>query len=104
MRRGEVWWAELPGPIHSRPVVILTRDSVIDSIELVVVALVTRTRRGLQSELPIGKREGLPRPSVASLDNLLTVPKFTLTRQLGALSNERIADLNLAIKFALDIS
>lgn len=75
MKRGEVWWAELPQPVGSRPVVILTRDSVLHSIQGIVVALITRTIRELPSEVVLGRRPGLPMRCVANLDNILTEPK-----------------------------
>lgn len=103
MRRNEVWWAELPPPVGPRPVVILTRDAVLESIDAVVVALVTRTVRGLPTEIRLGRREGLPRQCVVSLDNILTIPKARLARLLGALSQEKVNDLNRAIRVALDI-
>ncbi len=103
MRRAEVWWAELPPPVKSRPVVVLTRNAVVQSIGSVVVGLVTRTIHGLDTEVPLGRGQGLPCPCVVNLDNILTVPRQRLTRQMGALSQEKIDDLNLAIKFALDI-
>ncbi len=104
MRRNEVWWAELPSPVGSRPVVLLTRDAVIDSIDSIVVALVTRTVRELPTEVKVGRQEGLPRPCVVNLDNILTIPKARLTRQLGALSQDKVEQLNQAIKTALDVS
>ena len=104
MQRNEVWWAELPAPVGSRPVVLLPRDAVIDSIDSIVVALVTRTVRELPTEVRVGRQEGLPRPCVVNLDNLLTIPKARLTRQLGALSQDKVEQLNQAIKTALDIS
>ena len=103
MRRNEVWWAELPQPVGPRPVVILTRDGVLESIDSIVVALVTRTVRGHPAEVRLGHREGLPRPCVVNLDNILTVPEVRLTRLLGTLSHEKADELNRAIKFALDI-
>ncbi len=75
MKRGEIWWAELPAPVGSRPVVILTRDSVLPSISAIVVALVTRTVRQLPTEVLLGRRQGLPARCVANLDNILTVPR-----------------------------
>ena len=104
MRRNEVWWAELPSPVGPRPVVLLTRNAVIDSIDSIVVALVTRTVRELPTEVRVGSQEGLPRPCVVNLDNILTIPKARLTRQLGALSQDKVEQLNQAIKTALDIS
>ena len=51
MHRGEVWFAAVPG--GDRPVLVLTRDPVADRIGAVVVAALTRTRRGLVSELEL---------------------------------------------------
>lgn len=104
MRRAEVWWAELPAPIGPRPVVVLTRDAVVDSIDALVVALVTRTRRGLSTEIEVGRREGLPRPSVVIFDNILTVPRQRLIRQMGQLTAERVAEMDASLKEALGIA
>ena len=46
MKRGEIWWAELPHPVGSRPVVILTRDAVLENIGAIVVALVRASPKG----------------------------------------------------------
>lgn len=83
MRRAEVWWAERPPPVGPRPVVVLTRNAVSEMIGAVVVALVTRTSRGLPTEVSVGKAEGLPRPSVVNTDNILTVPRQRLVRLMG---------------------
>ncbi len=104
MRRGEIWWADLPSPVGSRPVVILTRDAVLDRIESVVVAIVTRTIRGLPTEVVLGRQQGLPVRCVASLDNLLTVPRHRLTRLMGACSAEKLREFNSAIKVVFDIT
>jgi mRNA interferase MazF len=104
VKRGEVWWAELPPPVGSRPVVILTRDAVLHSIGGIVVALVTRTIRGLPTEVTLGRRQGLPISCVANLDNLLTIPRDRLKRLMGACDAIKIAELNQAIKIALDVS
>lgn len=104
MKRGEVWWAELPPPVGSRPVVVLTRDAVLHSIGAVVVALVTRTIRQLPTEVVLGRRQGLPVTCVANLDNLLTIPRNRLKRLMGACDGSKITELNHAIKAALDVS
>ena len=103
MKRGEVWWAELPPPVGSRPVVILTRDAVLNSIGGIVVALVTRTVRQLPTEVVLGRRQGLPVRCVANLDNVLTVPRPRLQRLMGACDADKIAELNQAIKAAFDV-
>lgn len=103
MRRGEVWWAELPQPVGSRPVVILTRDAVLNSIGSVVVTLVTRSIRGLPTEVVLGRRQGLPTKCVANLDNILTVPRERLKRLMGACNSAKLEELNQAVKTALDV-
>ena len=103
MKRGEVWWAELPPPVGNRPVVILTRDAVIENIGAIVVALVTRTVRQIPTEVVLGRRQGLPVPCVANLDNILTVPRHRLKRLMGACDASKIDELNQAIKAALDV-
>jgi mRNA interferase MazF len=103
VKRGEVWWAELPPPVGNRPVVILTRDSVLHSIGAIVVVLVTRTVRHLPTKVVLGRRQGLPVPCVANLDNVLTVPRHRLKRLMGACDADKTIELNQAIKAAFDV-
>lgn len=62
---------------------MLTRNAVSETIGAVVVALVTRTSRGLPTEVSVGKAEGLPRPSVVNTDNILTMPRQRRVRLMG---------------------
>ncbi|HXU45139.1 MAG TPA: type II toxin-antitoxin system PemK/MazF family toxin [Thermoanaerobaculia bacterium] len=103
MRRGEVWWAELPLPAGRRPVIVLTRDAVLASLESVVVTLVTKTIRGLPTEVSLGRRQGLPTPCVANLDNILTVSRGCLQRRMGVCSGTKLEELDNAIKCALGV-
>jgi mRNA interferase MazF len=103
VKRGEIWWAELPPPVGNRPVIILTRDAVLENIGSIVVALVTRTIRQLPTEVTLGRRQGLPVPCVANLDNILTVSRHRLTRLMGSCDAGKIEELNQAIKTALDM-
>ena len=103
MKRGEVWWAELPPPVGDRPVVLLTRDAVVNSIGGMVVVLVTRTVRHLPTEVVLGRRQGLPVQGMANFDNILTVPRHRLIRLMGACDASKIAELNRALKVALDV-
>ena len=103
MRRGQIWWAGLPQPVGSRPIVILTRDSVLPSINGIVVTIVTRTIRQLPTEVVLGRRQGLPARCVANLDNILTVPRRRLIRLMGACDARKVEELNGALKTALDV-
>jgi mRNA interferase MazF len=97
--RGEVWWASVPG--GDRPVLVLTRDPVADRIGAVVVAACTRTVRGLQSELELGPRDGMPAKCVASFDNLHTIRKRALRRRITRLSADRMDEACAALRRAL---
>ena len=74
MRRGDIWFAATPG--GDRPVLVLTRDPVADRIVCVVVAALTRTRRGLVSELDLTAREDdVPTDCVVNFDNIHTISR-----------------------------
>lgn len=84
MKRGEVWFAATPG--GDRPVLVLTRDPVADRIGSVVVAALTRTIRGLASELPLTPADGVPTECVVNFDNIHTIPRATFRRRVTTLS------------------
>jgi mRNA interferase MazF len=90
MQRGEVWFAATPG--GDRPVLVLTRDPVADRIGSVVVAALTRTRRGLVSELDLtAAADGVPSDCLVNFDNVHTLPREMLRRPVAALSPARMA-------------
>jgi mRNA interferase MazF len=90
MQRGEVWFAATPG--GDRPVLVLTRDPVADRIGAVVVAALTRTRRGLASELELTEADGVPTSSVVNFDNIHTIGRETFRRRVATLSPARMAE------------
>ena len=91
MKRGEVWFAKTPG--GDRPVLVLTRDPVADRIDSVVVAALTRTHRGLVSELELTpETDGVPTACVANFDNLHTLPTDVFRRRVTQLDTERLAE------------
>src|SRR5205809_8032103 len=99
MRRGEIWWAELPPPAGRRPVVLLSREEAYRVRELVTVAPVTTRVRRIPTEVPLGPKDGLPRSCVVNLDSLATIPKASLAGRLAALSPEKVLAVNAALKF-----
>jgi mRNA interferase MazF len=90
MRRGEVWFAATPG--GDRPVLVITRDPVAGRIGSVVVAALTRTKRGLVSELELSPADdGVPTACVVNFDNLHTLPTHMLRHRVAQLSDRRMA-------------
>ncbi len=96
-------------PIHAarldkaRPVVVLTRELVRPHLDRVTVAPITTTIRGLSTEVPLGPANGLDHPCVISCDNIVTVPKSALGRQLGFLLPAQEVALTAAIRAAFDL-
>jgi mRNA interferase MazF len=99
--RGEIWWGEAPDA-KGRPYLILTRNEAVPVLRTILVAPVTRTIRGIPTEVPVGVEEGLPAEGVAALDNVLTFPKALLVRRMGALSPERRSEPCEALGAATD--
>src|SRR5260370_35196135 len=86
MRRGEVWWAELPAPAGRRPVLLLSRDEAYLVRALVSVAPLTTRVRQIPSEVPLGPGDGVPKTCVVNLATITTIPRRTLTEPPTALS------------------
>lgn len=103
MRRGEVWWAEVPKPTGRCPVVLLSRNEAYAVRELVTVAPVTTHARRIPSEVALDKRDGLPRACVANLDTITTIPKAALSSRIGALALPKVAAIDRALRFALGL-
>ncbi len=103
MRRGEVWWANLPGAAKRRPVVLLSRDEAYTVRELVTVAPITTRKRTLPVEVPLGKKDGLPKSCVINLDTITTIPKKLLESRIVVLRAPIIHSIDDAIRFALGL-
>jgi mRNA interferase MazF len=103
MRRGEVWWADLPRPAGRRPVILLSRNEAYEVRELVTVAPLTTRARRIPSEVGLDKRDGMPKACVANLDTITTIPKATLSARIAALGPVKLAAVDRAIRFALGL-
>ena len=90
MQRGDVWFAATPG--GDRPVLVLTRDPVAGRIGSVVVAALTRTRRGLVSELELTEADGVPTDSVVNFDNIHTIARSSFRQKVTSLPPPRMAE------------
>jgi mRNA interferase MazF len=100
MQRGEIWFAATPG--GDRPVLVLTRDPVAERIGSVVVAALTRTRRGLVSELELTSlNDGVPSDCVVNFDNVHTISRQTFRRRVTSLSPARMSQVCRTLRDAV---
>ena len=103
MKHGEIRWYKFAGPDKKRPVVILTRDSVVRYLGEVTVAPITTTVRDIPSEVLLSKDDGMSRDCAVNCDHLQTVSKGKIGALITALPQERMSAVGRAIRFALAI-
>lgn len=100
MNRGEIWLAQVGR--KRRPVLVLTRNEVLEVRSLVTVAEVTSTMRGLAAEVPIDHAlAGLDEKSAINCDGLHTLPQTMLKRHVGAVDEKDLKRVCAAIDHAL---
>ena len=103
MKHGEIRWYKFDKPDKKRPVLILTRNSVLEYLGEVTVAPITSTVRNIPSEVPLSKADGMPRDCAVNCDHLQTVSKGRIGSLITALPPSKMIDVGHAIRFALDI-
>ena len=103
MKHGEVRWYKFSLPDKKRPVLILTRNSVLEYLGEVTVAPITSTIRNIPSEVFLSKADGMPRECAVNCDHLQTVPKGKIGPLITSLSRGKTEDVGRSICFALSI-
>ena len=103
MRRGEVWWADVPGS-GRRPYLVLTRDPAIPLLTRLLAVPATRTIRGLPTEVPLGREDGMSEECVLSLDNVQLLRKARFVTRICRLSAPRMHAVCMALNRATGCS
>ena len=104
MKRGDVRWYKFEKPDKNRPVVILSRDSIIPHLGEVTVAPVTSTVRDIPSEVLLDREDGMPRECAINCDHLQTVAKGRIGSLITTLSPARMREVRSAIVFAIALN
>jgi mRNA interferase MazF len=103
MKRGEIRWYKFLRPDKKRPVLILSRDSVLEYLSEVTVAPVTITVRHIPSEVFLSKEDGLPRDCAVNCDHLQTISKEKVGDLITSLTPAKMVEIGKAIRFALSV-
>jgi len=103
MKHGEIRWYKFMRPDKKRPVLILTRDSVLEYLGEATIAPITSTVRNIPSEVFLSKADGMYRDCAVNCDHLQTVSKSKIGSLLTTLSAEKMFDVGRAIRFSLNI-
>ncbi|MBI5517785.1 MAG: type II toxin-antitoxin system PemK/MazF family toxin [Deltaproteobacteria bacterium] len=97
MRRGEIRWYTFRLPDKRRPVLILTRDEVVDHLSETIVVPVTRTIRGLATEVLLTSNDGMPVASALNFDHVALARRDRLGSVICDLSPARWGEVRAAL-------
>ena len=103
MKRGEIRWYKFQLPDKKRPVLILTRDSILEYLEEVTIAPVTTTIRNISSEVFLSKDDGMSRDCVINFDHIQTVSKGKIGSLITTISPDKRKQVREAVVFALHL-
>ena len=101
MQRGEIRWYRFSSPDKKRPVLLLTRDSVVEYLGEVTIAPVTTTIRDIPTEVLLSPEDGMPRACAVNLDHVQTVSKAKLGGVITVLPASWMEEVRSALLFAL---
>lgn len=100
MIRGGVYYLEHP-EWGRRPVLVLTRDAAIPVLKRVTIASISRTIRGIPTEVVLDEKDGMPTRCAVSLDNLGDAWKAMLTEHVTTLDALRMRSVCYALTLAV---
>ncbi|MFL5351993.1 type II toxin-antitoxin system PemK/MazF family toxin [Archangium sp.] len=100
MRRGEIRWYTFASPDKRRPVLLLTRDEVIDALNEIIVVPATRTIRGLATEVLLSSDDGMPAGCALNFDHVSLAQRSRLGSVLTTLSSDRWPEVERALLVA----
>lgn len=98
--RGEIWLYRFAAPDKRRPVLILSRPSLLEVLSTATVAAITSVHRGSPIEVSLGIEEGLKAESVVNLANVFTVRQVDLIRHVGLVSSSKMAQVCQSLALA----
>jgi len=101
MKRGEIRWYKFAHPDKKRPVLILTRDCVLEYLGEVTIAPVTRTVRDIPSEVFLSRTDGMPHDCAVNCDHVQTVSKAKIGSLITTLPQAKMLAVGKAVRFAL---
>jgi mRNA interferase MazF len=91
-------------PKTSRVFVVVSRQVLIDSrFSTVICAPIYSAFDGLSTQVPVGIDQGLKHESSVHCDELVSLPKASLTNYVGSLSSLKIDQLDKALAIALGL-
>jgi len=104
VRRGDIYWVRFPKPVGTRPAVLVSRDEAYSVRTRLTVVPVTRSVRGIPTEVRLGPSDGLPKAGAANADDIVTIPRDLLVDIIATMTRAKLAELDAAIRFSLGLA
>lgn len=113
VRRGEIWWADLPEPVASapgyrRPVLVVQDDRFNNSlISTIVIAAITTNINIATAEgnvLITSRQSGLPKDSVINVSQLLAIDRSLFIEYVQELAEAKMDQVNEGLKVVLSLT
>lgn len=102
MKRGEIRWYKFKPPDKKRPVLIITRNSVLDYLGEVTIVPITSTIRNIPSEVFLSRNDGMIKECAINCDHIQTVSKGKIGALITTLEQTKLNLVKQAIAFALE--
>ncbi len=100
MRRGEIRWYTFSAPDKRRPVLVLARDEVAAALNEVIVVPVTRTIRGVATEVLLSADDGMPTLCALNFDHVSLAQRSRLGPTMTILPATRWPEVEVALLVA----
>jgi mRNA interferase MazF len=100
LSRGQIWQFRFAASDKRRPVLIISRNALLQHLHTATVVAITSTLRDSPTEVELGIDDGLKQPCCANLTNLFTVRQSDLTRYVGAVGAEKMRRICRALVIA----
>lgn len=98
--RGEIRWYTFRLPDKRRPVLVLTRDEVLERLNEIIVAPLTRTIRGLKTEVLLTEKDGVPAACAVNFDHISLGQRDRFGSVLCTLPAQRWPEVRRALLIA----
>ena len=100
LSRGQIWQVRFAAPDKRRPVLVISRNALLEHLQTATVVAITSTLHGSPTEVELGVEEGLKQSSCANLANLFTVKQGDLKRYVGAVGADKLRQVCRALVIA----
>jgi mRNA interferase MazF len=104
MKRGEVRWYKFNPPDKNRPVLVISRDSVIGYLNEITVVPITTTIRDIPSEVILSEEDWMPKECAVNCDHLQTISKHKIGGLITSVTSSKMKEVNESVLFALGMN